>query len=366
MTIKFSLRKGMKPDAILNELNGKVSGETRQLYQAFREPAKRHATILGDPLHKVIGTGTANGQKYAIIEKINTHSSLDRVYTKSIEDGKQYEVGKVKSIKTDRSYFLSGINDEGTYFVHPMDAECIKIYWSTGNMQNVLNRINRTAEGFSRIQGDVLFKEYDDYELVRGDADDDGIEDITLDENNMHMNLISRDMSEMRVRQELENDRAGRGFSRWSIPSMDGNNSRKAYVDGIEKIFDLNTGHEIDMDEEQKKNIKRFTATDMTKEEYEEEYVKHMNTRTITYGAMKGKSDTLSNPLPLFGNHFLYTDAKKIYSGSQGVLLLEPTVIALEHNEHKSVKFNPTKGKHVYLTTQRGVTAVEGKFVGYD
>ena len=363
MTIKFNLRKGMKPDAILNELNGHVSGETRELYQAFRDPAKRHAIQLGDPLHKVIGTGMANGQKYAIIEKIYTHSEMDSRYETG-SDGKTYESGKIKIIKTDRSYFLAGINDEGMYFVHPMDKDGIKIYWQTGKMQDVLHRINRTSEGFTRIQGDVLVKEYYEYELVRRDADSNGIEDITLDENNMHMNLISRDTDEMRDLIKAESNNSWRGMRMASFGLE--RNSRKTYVDGVERVFDLNTGEEMEMTEAQKKNVDRFTATDMTREEYEKEYLAHIESKSAMSETVKNKEGILSNPLPLFGNHFLYTDAKSIYSGEHGVLLLEPTVIALEHNEHKSVRFNPAKGKHVYLTTQRGVTAIEGKFVGYD
>ncbi len=359
MNIKFSLEKGMSGKEILNELNGKVSGETRALYQTFATPAKNHAISLGDELHKIIATGEANGQTFAIIEKIHTYAKIDEdIHTVGetlISENKR------KAIRTDRSYFLSGINDEGTYFVHPLENDSILTYWKTGSMQKVLDGVNRIVDGYSRIQGDVLTKEYNDWELIIGDVDSNGIEDVTLDEHNEHMNLVSRDMDELKSA-EILGDRE-RGFT-WDRPARPwGQSSRKMFVEAENKVFDLDTGKEIKVQDEDIQNTKRFTAVDMTREEYEKEYVKHINNTPLS---TLGSKNILKNPLPIFGNHFLYTDAKKIYAGANGVLLMHPTIIALEHNEHKSVKFHPTEGKNVFLTTQRGVTAIEGKFVGYD
>lgn len=364
MTIDFNLVKGMSGEDILTELNGRVSGETRELYQTFATPAKNHADVFKDQLHKIIATGEANGQQFAIIEKIHTFAAVDNV-GKVIKD--VVSPNRVKVIKTERSYFLSGINDEGTYFVHPLEYDSIKTYWRTGDMQMVLDQINRTGDGFDRIQGDVLTKEFEDFEIIRGDKDQNGIEDVTLDENNEHMNLVDRNME---VRNELERFRRERMFDSPFIDNVGfpaTSSSRTVYVASENKSFDLTTGDEVIMTQQQKNNTREFTALDMTKEEHDEEYVKHMEEKK--YGIFSDGDDKkgiLSNPLPIFGNHFLYTDAKQIYAGANGVLLIHPTVIALEHNEHKAVKFHPNNNKNVFLTTQRGVTAIEGQFVGYD
>lgn len=356
---------------ILNELDGKVSGETRELYQTFHDPAKSHIEELSKDLHKVIGTGEANGQTFAIIEKINTNVSI----TGEVEGKNIYLTNKRKIFKTDRSYFLTGINDEGTYFVHPLDNDSVKTWWRTGDMQQVLDGVNRTHDGFVRIQGDVLVKEYAEWELIIGDQDSNGVEDITLDEHNEHMNLVDRDvegqlkLQEARREMRLEQARLGYDLpSMWDPPAFGvASSSRITYVNGVKKAFDLDTGDAIDVTEEEMKSLDRFSALDMTMEEYTQEYVKHeASVNSSAMGGVKLSKHELTNPLPLFGNHFLYTDAKKIYAGEQGVLLREATVVVLEHNEHKTVKFSTNPKTNTFLTTQRGVTAIEGKFVGYD
>ncbi len=372
----------MKGDSVLNELNGKVSGETRELYQTFAKPGFAHATPLKDPLHRVIAIGHAYGQKYAIIEKIHTHATLERWSVMSIAEqekevirlgqeemkGMDYEqvIDKVsteyKTLKTDRTYFLTGINDEGSYFVHPLDHESIKNYWQFGNFKKLMDFVNKTTDGFIRTQGDVLIKKIFEFELVQGVHTGNGDEGVTFDEQNKNMVLLKPITALARKKQQEEMDgRRGWGTSFMLSRGPTGD------VEVPDKYFDMATGETKNLKD--KKEPKDWRSTDMTRQEYEEEYLKQLEKHkgVLPQGIeTKEEKMRLINPIPLFGNHFLYANGGKVYAGEKSVVVMGTQKILLDHNEHKPVYVDIPKDKACVITTQRGVTAIEGITVGYD
>ncbi len=381
--IKFNLKKGMKGDSVLNELNGKVSGETRELYQTFAKPGFAHAEPLKDPLHRVIATGHAYGQKYAIIEKIHTHATLER-WSLLSEDEQSIETARLlneemkgsdyeqvqdkvsteyKTLKTDRTYYLTGLNDEGTYFVHPLDPESIKTYWKFGNFKKLLDFVNKTIDGYVRTQGDVLIKKIFEFEIVQGVYTGNSDEGITFDEENKKMVLIKPITESARKIQQAERDsRAGWGTA--MIPSF--SQGPTGDIEVPDKYFDMATGETKELKDVKKEGWK---ATDMTRDEYEQEYLKRMERQN---GALpvdvvpEEEEMKLVNPIPLFGNHFLYANGGKVYAGEKSVVVMGTQKILLDHNEHKPVYVDIPKDKACVITTQRGVTAIEGIRVGYD
>ena len=126
--IQFNLKNGMKDSEIYSELMGKIQGESLEQVQAFYYPKDNPTITKPEPLHQVI---KSNG-KYAIIKK-------------------NWDVmGFTK-------YYISGINDEGTYFVHelPKYADVEKL-----SLEEILADINLQESEFERIQGDLLIKFY--------------------------------------------------------------------------------------------------------------------------------------------------------------------------------------------------------------
>jgi len=120
---EFKLRVGMRDLDVLRELKGKVSGETKQ------ETVKLLAPSVGSEMaHFEILQAT---EEYAILRKW---------------------IGEPKPFVEE--YYLSGISDEGKYFMRQLSAEAI-----TKPMDELLQWINRNDELFAiRIQGDVLLQ----------------------------------------------------------------------------------------------------------------------------------------------------------------------------------------------------------------
>lgn len=348
--IKFNLHKGMKGQEVLAELNGKVSGETRELYQAFAQPGPHHV-MNEDPLHRVI----ADDGKYAIIEKIHTTAKImhsDGVRQQINEFGViQYDSSDrpYKTIVTDRSYFLTGINDEGTYFVHPMDEESIKYYWKTGSVPETLDVINKVADGYTRMQGDVLVKFIPEYEIVW--EDNTPIVDIGMDR---FSKILKRTPQEIKT--EIDRERE---MMMYSLPSRGyGMRSREQTVDTPDKYFE--EGSDESKEFSDKKGF--FGASSLTFEEYEKEYLKYIDTPM----AISTPKEKRSHPIPLFGNHFLYEGKGQVYEDRGTVLVMGEQKLFLDHNEHKAITINVPLGHAAVLTTQRGVTAIEGRRVGFD
>jgi hypothetical protein len=142
---KFNLVKGMTYNEIYNELHCHVSGETTQELVTFfndetskstKKTIEKMQEIFGDSVsyssHEVID----NDEKYAVILKSTYESTGNTVIRK-------------KAIK-----YISGINDEELYFVHPINQ-----YDGDDDVKQMLNWINRMDEGFTeRLQGDILLK----------------------------------------------------------------------------------------------------------------------------------------------------------------------------------------------------------------
>lgn len=117
----------------------KISGESTQEVILFKEPEKGHQQLEGTLLHNVILTN----KEYMIIAK---------AFTKIDPFDKIYESW---------SYYISGLNDEGRYFIRPLKNFPFEKY--VGNqkptIEDIVNWMNRSDEGFdTRIQGDVLAK----------------------------------------------------------------------------------------------------------------------------------------------------------------------------------------------------------------
>lgn len=347
--IPFNLHKGMRGNEVLSELHGKVSGETRELYQTFSNPGPHHV-MKEDPLHRVID----DDGKYAIIEKIHTTTKImhtEKPYQNPFDPSVAYPASdvKYKSTSTDRSYFLCGINDEGTYFVHPMDTDSIKHYWKTGSISSTLDVINKVEEGFLRLQGDVLMKFIPEYELVWHDD-----AHVFLDEEEKFFTRIIK-KTPAQIRKEQQ-DAWGRLTFRHpdGIGIMAGPPSQKELT-AKETYFDetTNTSHTI-------ATTRKLRATSLTLEEYEKEYLKQL--KKID----QKNHRKLIHPIPLFGNHFLYEGNAQVFEREGTVCIVGETELILDHNEHKAVTIQIPKEHVCILTTQRGVTAIEGRTVGYD
>ncbi len=146
----FGLRKGMRYKEIYKELHYRVSGETtEEVMEFFRDDTDIETKNTMHDMNKIFGKDSIihsplevindNG-KFAIILK-STLSTLGSG-TKSI------------SRSNERKY-ISGINDEGEYFIHSL----FNYHGGSGSIDDVLDWINRKDEGFSeRLQGDILLK----------------------------------------------------------------------------------------------------------------------------------------------------------------------------------------------------------------
>lgn len=124
--MKFELRKGMVDEYIYQRIMGKVSGEGSRQVQEFYYPKDLTLKNKPNPLHEII---MAN-QEYAVIRKY-------------------------PSIFGRGGDFLTGINDEGLYFLHDLEIKYGE------ELEDILKRVNMLESGFQRIQGDILMKTMD-------------------------------------------------------------------------------------------------------------------------------------------------------------------------------------------------------------
>jgi len=196
--VSYALKKGMKDTELLNELRGKVSGETGAELTKFFE--------VSEELPKFYGTDLPDGTKYDItnsnhevVMEDGEHALLlkyeVRKGTRKVEEVTQLEYWKyiftkenskdakrpsneqvevIANTKVEpvpyfeeqkamkdvpyeeltRVFYLAGINDEGMYFVHKLEGLPIE---KTKTMEEILHWANRADEGFAtRWQGDIL------------------------------------------------------------------------------------------------------------------------------------------------------------------------------------------------------------------
>lgn len=122
----FNLKEGMIDEVIYDNLNGKIQGESTQQVQQFFFPRQLNNKDLPKPLHVV----TKSNDEFAVIKKNSSFVSAQQ-------------------------YYLSGINDEGTYFVHELPS-----YENIDQMtlDQILKDVNLKEYEFERIQGDLLVK----------------------------------------------------------------------------------------------------------------------------------------------------------------------------------------------------------------
>ena len=124
--IKFNIRKDMSNMELYNELHGRISGETQGQAQVTLQSIQ-------------------NGETDVFINPTNEYS-LVRV-TATTQDLMNNPVLSYR-------YFLMGVNDEGLYFTHELNANDV---WRCKTFDELIMWVNRADEGFShRIQGDIL------------------------------------------------------------------------------------------------------------------------------------------------------------------------------------------------------------------
>ena len=141
--LEFGLTKGMTGRDIVTILKGHVSGETAQeLVPFFAEseiPFKE-----SDPQEREV---LESNDDYALLaRRRKTHAMVNDA------DGKPH---KGKEITFSMSKYMSGINDEGKYFLHEVDM-APRTVQTLDQMNDWMNRID---QGYvSRVQGDILYQ----------------------------------------------------------------------------------------------------------------------------------------------------------------------------------------------------------------
>lgn len=139
---KFGLRGTMTNDEIVAELHGRVSGET----------AEEIAPFFSKPLAGLEWRDAQQAERL-VLEEDGEHALLAR-FSRTLDPilGK-FPVDKVE-------YWLSGVTDEGTYFLHPITQRPVtRSGLVAPTLDAIVAWVNRTDQGFSgRVQGDMLIK----------------------------------------------------------------------------------------------------------------------------------------------------------------------------------------------------------------
>jgi len=132
---EFSLKEGMSDDILWAELDRVgISGETRQEVVFFKEPQKYHQNVDNIPLHNVL----MSNSHYAVLRKSYVYVDI------------------FGSVHESWTYYWSGINDEGKYFIRPIK----EFPWTEKpKLEEIADWVDRRDDGFEkRAQGDVLIK----------------------------------------------------------------------------------------------------------------------------------------------------------------------------------------------------------------
>lgn len=383
----------MIDNQLLEELKGKVSGESTPLLQAFIEPRDRQIRsetvpdengnqIPRPPIHKVIDVQYYRGEKYALIQKTNTYRMDSKI---------QY----------DKEYFLSGINDEGWYFVHAINKEDSENYWSKG-FQYMMERVNKEHLGYERIQGDILFKCVGtdaNYELV-GSGDRimiDGIEEETKNDGIQDSLTLGPPPSKfllndagMPIKQLKPSDiemiyRAGGVL----IPaaSLYGGygyklRSKTEIID--EKTFPATPKPEPSKIDNTIDTVPDFPHPPLPRLDPQSYQTDKEGNVAIhngkKHGGVKLEFIRVDKPslyekrhwliftdygIRIFENHGLFTDGI-VYSIHEKLAIIRGTKMHLKHPEHGDVEKDLDPNKVYVLEAQSTKTAVSGTFVGYD
>lgn len=132
---EFSLKEGMSDDVLWAELDRVgISGETRQEVIFFKKPESFHQQIDDIPLHNVL----MSNREYAVLRKSYVYVDI------------------FGSVNESWTYYWSGINDEGKYFIRPIK----EFPWTEKpKLEEIADWVDRKDDGFERrVQGDVLIK----------------------------------------------------------------------------------------------------------------------------------------------------------------------------------------------------------------
>lgn len=127
--IEFNLKIGQVNDQIYQELKDKVSGESSQQMAEFYYPnteVEKRRWQAPEIMHEVINAD----EHYAVIQKN-------------------------WSVMEEKRYYLTGISDEGFYFVHEIPDTLVQRQLT---MQQLVDAVNMKDQGYERIQGDVITK----------------------------------------------------------------------------------------------------------------------------------------------------------------------------------------------------------------
>lgn len=128
--IKFGIKPGFSAQDLLSEISNRVSGETQEQIEVLEKELKSKGAMIDSYIDPVRG--------YALV----------RIQVKGKDIFKFPTLGYL--------YYLLGINDEGLYFAHEIDASLVPRF---KGMESLLDWVNRTDEGFcERVQGDILLQ----------------------------------------------------------------------------------------------------------------------------------------------------------------------------------------------------------------
>ena len=173
---EFKLFKGMTGKEIYNEMHLHTSGETRQEVQTYLKNEAKMDNSL-EKAQKILHRNLKQEQLVVVDFDIiddKPYALVAQNFVKKISDSQNKESFRIRYTQR---MFVAGINDEGYYFIHPLDT-----YWrfkETGlqgapianyeidtdanprddNLRTLVDWMNRTYDGFTgRLQGDVLYK----------------------------------------------------------------------------------------------------------------------------------------------------------------------------------------------------------------
>ena len=152
--VKFNIREGMTDDELINEIKGRVSGETSaQMVDFYHTADLVAAGFVSLPKFKV----ELVGESMVMEAKMNQYAViLKNILTQ--ENGKP---------KLEQHYFIIGINDEGQYFIHSLRGFAQEqLTQVRKNFDKLMLWVNREDQGFTeRLQGDLMVQYVDKTKL---------------------------------------------------------------------------------------------------------------------------------------------------------------------------------------------------------
>lgn len=179
---RFNLKQGMKNGEILAELRGRTAGEHEQelmlLYREVSEfsesESKEKDSITDTDLYAEDGRQAIpifdheNEQPRKQLQRESiprNNLEVEREWPrhnyallrKTLSYYEVGEIGKERAYRHAVDYYLAGINDEGSYFLRPLQG--ITQDKTCGSLDELLGWLNKEDVGYTkRIQGDVVIQ----------------------------------------------------------------------------------------------------------------------------------------------------------------------------------------------------------------